>query len=168
MARYPLSPLLAARRLREEAAERATRLALNREEEAKEGERKARQELERYRSWRPGEEERLFELLRNRLLPQSELDSHREDIHALRDGERLREEEVAKAAEAVVAAGREVEEARRRQAQASRDVRKIDEHRLQWQREEDLRLERLEEAELEEIPHRAPEDEGAEEWEETP
>jgi type III secretion protein O len=94
MAKYPLGPLLSAREFREELAERETARARTAMEEAKAAAAAAREELARYREWRPGEEKRLFEFLRGRDVTQTELDKHLQDIQLLRDAELRREEEV--------------------------------------------------------------------------
>lgn len=153
MGAYPLERLLAARRVREEAAARETRRAVLREEEARAAAAAAREELERYRRWLPGEEERRFAVIRNRVVSQLELDRHRQEIHDLQDGVRTREEALTEAEQVLKAAAEEAGAARRRQFAAVRAVRKIDEHRRRWRAAEEARLERLEEAELEDIPY---------------
>ena len=164
MAKYPLGPLLSARKFREEAAERATRAARRAAEEAHRTAGEAKAEWQRYREWRPGEEARLFDKMRGQQLPLSALDRHREDVQALRAGEQERAEASRRADQAATAADGEVEKARVVQAAAARDTRKIDEHRQRWQREEAKRVEGVEEAELEDFPTRslqADEDEAA-------
>ncbi|MDR0361994.1 MAG: type III secretion protein [Planctomycetota bacterium] len=151
MARYPLEPLLAARRFREEAAARETLLARRRLEEDLKAEETVREKLLRYREWRPGEEKRLFEAVRGMAVSQGELDRHREDIQALRRAELAIEDVCREAEKAVAARTAELEEAKRRQAEAIRDLRKMDAHRDIWRGEEARRLELAEEAELEDF-----------------
>lgn len=154
MARYPLAPLLSAREFREEAAAREARRALAAVEEAEKAAEAAREELARYREWRPGEERRLFEEIRGKVMELNALDGHREDIQALRNAELQREENCRRAELALAAAREEAEAARLRQAQAARDRRKIEEHRERWRRGEFLREEAAAEAELEDFPTR--------------
>jgi len=152
---YPLGPLLSARKFREEEAGRATLAAQRSADEARQAAEAAKEEWRRYREWRPGEEARLFRELLGRQIPLSDLDRHRGDIHALRAAEQDRAEASCLADQAVEEADAKVEEARRRQAAAVRDTRKIEEHRRRWQRQEGLRQENAEAAELEDFPVRS-------------
>jgi hypothetical protein len=151
MARYPLEPLLGARRYREEAATREALSARWRVEDAREAEAAAREKLLRYREWRPAEENRLFETVRGRTILREELDRHLEDVLALRRAELDLEDGRREAEKAVAACLAELEEAKRRQVDAVRDLRKIDAHRDVWRKEEARRLELAEEAELEDF-----------------
>ncbi|MDR2390608.1 MAG: type III secretion protein [Planctomycetota bacterium] len=151
MARYPLEPLLVARRYREAAAARETLLARRRVEEAREAEAAAREKLLRYREWRPAEENRLFGTVRGRAIPREDLDRHLEDVRALRRAELNLEDACREAEKAVAARMGELDEAKRRQADAVRDLRKMDAHRDIWRKEEARRLELAEEAELEDF-----------------
>lgn len=151
MATYPLGPLLRTRKFREDAAAREVAKAFGAVRAAKERLEAAREEWRRYREWRPGEEVRLFELLRGKVLPQSSLDRHREDIEALRNGELSREEACALAEAEVKKAEAEAAKAQAAHADAVRDRRKIEEHRERWRAEEAKRVEAAEEAELEDF-----------------
>lgn len=155
--KYPLGPLLRARAYREEAAAREAGKARTAVREAEEALEAARQEWRRYREWRPGEEVRLFELLRGRVVAQTALDRHREDIERLRAGELHREELCREAEKSLAAAERALAEAVNRHAQASRDKRKLEEHQVRWRRLEALREEKAEEAELEDFQYTPPE-----------
>lgn len=163
MAKYPLQALLTAREFREEAAKREVRKAMYALEEAREKARVAAEELERYRAWRPGEEERLFEEIRGKVMPLTGVDGHREDIQGLRHREFALEEERMQADRAVADAEAAVEMARAAQLEAIRARSKIEEHRDRWRREEQKRLEAIEEAELEEFTGRE-EDDGEDGW----
>lgn len=158
MAKYPLGPLLAARLFREDAAAREARLARQRVEEAKAAAEAARQKWLEYQKWRPGEEARLFEAMRGKLMPLSGLDGHRDDIQALRNQELRLEELFREAEKAVAAAEQAAEAARLRHAGAVRDRRKIEEHREIWLKAERKRQEAAEEAELEDFTVHSPED----------
>ena len=155
MAKYPLGPLLSARKFREEEAGRATLAAQRSADEARQAAEAAKEEWRRYREWRPGEEARLFEELRGRQVPLLDLDRHREEIHALRAAEQERAEASRRADQAVEDADAKVEEARLRQVVAVRDTRKIDEHRQRWQRKEIHRQEKAEVVEQEDFPARS-------------
>ncbi len=152
MAKYPLAQLLTAREIREEAAARETRRALREAEEARERAEAARRESARYREWRPGEEQRLFEKIRDQHMPLSGIDRHREDIQALKNAELALEEAAAEADKAVSAAEAAAKKARLAQAAAARDRQKIEEHRERWQKAENKRIDAAEEAELEDFP----------------
>lgn len=156
MAKYPLGPLLSSRIFREDAAVREARKAKAALEDAKDAAAAAREELRRYHEWRPGEEARLFERIRRKNIPASGLDQHREEVDALRMAELQREEAVAAADKAVVAAEKAEEKARQRQLAAARDRQKIEEHKNRWQIDEQRRQEAAEEAELEDFTSHSP------------
>lgn len=160
MAKYPLGPLLSARLFREDAAAREARLALRKVEEAKEAAEAARREWLAYREWRPGEEVRLFETVRGKPMPLAGLDSHRDDIQALRARELRLEDLFHEAEEAIRAAEKAAEAARERHAETVKERRKIEEHREIWLRAEAKRQEAAEEAELEDFAVHSPEDGG--------
>lgn len=159
MARYPLANLLSARLFREEAAEREVLTRTSALEAAEAEREKARAELERYRVWRPGEERRRFEAVKNRCLSLGDLDEHQDDILQLRRAELAREEEAALASGRVEEARNRLADARRVLEAAVRDRRKIEEHRDRWRREENMRLDLAEELELEDFPASRPSDE---------
>lgn len=153
MVKYPLADLLSARLFREEAAERLVIRAAAELEQAEAAALEARRLLEEYRAWRPGEEKRLFdEEVKLRIISLGDLDSHQEDIQKLRVAE-LKKEEAAVAAEKQVALAHEaLVQARKGLETAVRERRKIDEHRDRWLKEEAVKRDRAEEAELEDFP----------------
>ncbi len=161
MGAYPLANLLTLRKLREDAAEREARRARAAEAEAKNRLEEAKAELARYREWRPGEEKRLFAELRGRVIEQSRLDRHREDIEGLRKQELVREETCLTREKELKEAGEALEKAKRAKAAAVRGREKIAIHRDRWQISEAKRLEAAEEAELEEFKTRAAEEDEA-------
>ena len=63
MPSYPLQSLLSVRRFREDAAKNEVRAAERRLAEAREEVRKKEEELERYRAWRPEEENRRYDAI---------------------------------------------------------------------------------------------------------
>ena len=156
MAGYPLTALLASRRFREDAAARETRLAREAEELARAAAAKAGEELRRYREWRPGEEARLFERLRGKIVPRSELDRHHGDVQTLRQTEIEKESASLLAEKAVEKAAAELERAREFQIAAIRNREKLDMHREIWLAAEKKRLEAAEEAEMEDFTSRSP------------
>ncbi|MDR3211644.1 MAG: type III secretion protein [Planctomycetota bacterium] len=153
MAGYPLAPLFSTYVLREDRAERQTRQARASLAAAEQERNKATAELERYRLWRPGEAERLFSAIRGRHLEQDELAEYHQSLAVLTQGEIERQDAVGKAENAVQAAEAALLAAREAQIAAARERQKIAEHRENWNREEALRLERVEEAEAEDFPY---------------
>lgn len=160
---YPLGPLLSARLFREDAAEQEVRRARERVNAAKSAAAAAREEYARYRAWRPEEEARLFAAIRGRDVTQTELDGHFSDIHALRTEELAREERCVIAEKAVQEAEKEAEKAKSRHLAAIRNRQKIEMHRERWLRGEKIRLEALEESELEDFPYHPAEDDAGDE-----
>ncbi|MDR1534543.1 MAG: type III secretion protein [Planctomycetota bacterium] len=149
MAKYPLGALLSARKFREEAAAREERAAREKAELARKLAQEAQEECRRYREWRPGEEKRLFELVRGRDLPRCELDGHLNDVRELQEIE-IRKDEAARQADREAEAARKLaEKAREKRIQAFRNRQKIEEHREIWQKRENRRLEAAGEAEAE-------------------
>lgn len=163
MAKYRLEGLLSARRVKEDRFAREARQATQAVVDAEAAEAAARDELERYRAWRPGEEKRLFEEVRGHILSQDELDRHRDDVDELKRRELRLEEALEEAGQAVLAAKEEEARAKQRLAEAIKDRQKIEEHRQRWWREEQKRIEMAEEAELEDFKTRTlPDDDESE------
>ncbi len=158
MAKYPLASLLSARQFREDEAAREVAAARRKVEEAKEAAETAETTWHDYQKWRPGEEVRLFEEIRGKEMPLSGLDSHRDDIQALRSRELRLEELFHEAEEAVRTAEKAAEEAKERHTETVKDRRKIEEHKKVWLNEEAKRQEAAEEAELEEFTGKSRED----------
>ena len=158
MARYPLEPLLSARRFREEEAMRALALARTRLEDALREEKEAAERLEDWRRRRPLEETRLFEEIRGTLLSQDQLDDHRLDVQALKQRELDFEEALCQAGQEVSVRREAEEQARQALADAVRGKQKIEKHKDVWSRVEAARIAAAEEAELEDHPYHAGED----------
>jgi hypothetical protein len=151
MAKYPLAPLMSARLYREDAAKRETLKAFYATREAQKIAKQARDELKRYQKWRPEEEKRLFEKIRGKVVPQSELDAHREDIQRLRTEEIEKEKKAAEADKAAAKALEHENAMRAAQIVTIRDREKIMEHQRRWLDAERKREEAAEEKELEEF-----------------
>jgi flagellar biosynthesis chaperone FliJ len=155
MTGYPLAKLLAIRSWREEAAQReleARREAV-RQAETILGE--TRRERDDYAARRPAEERALFARIRNRPVPLAEVDDFKLRILALRARESELDEAVVRAEKSLAAAEEALEEARARAFRAARERLKITEHGRLWGLAENQRLERLDEAELEDFPNRS-------------
>ena len=163
MAKYRLEALLSARKAKEDRAAREARAAAFAVAEAKKKAEAAREELGRYRLWRPEEEERRFAAIREQVLSQTELDRFRYDLEALRARESELEETAEAAERAVDEAEQEERKAKQRLVAAAKDREKIEEHRERWLREELKRQEAAEEKEMEDFSgHGSPDDEEAE------
>ena len=135
MPSYPLQSLLTVRHFREEGAKNEVRAAERRLAEAREEVRKKEEELERYRIWRPEEENRRYDAI----------------MGALAEGEQERILAVTEAEKAVGQKEREVAAAREAVAEARREAAKIEAHRDIWLAEAKREAERQEDLELEEF-----------------
>lgn len=150
MARYPLGPLLSVRQYREDAAQNLLRQAerLAREAEAALQE---REELERYRLWRVEEEDRRYGAIMGQLLSLDDLEEFKAGLGRLRDAELRREEDVAKADQALNKARQAVTDAKSGLSKARRDTARILAHRNIWNEMARLEAERKEDLESEEF-----------------
>lgn len=136
MAQYRLEQLLSARRVKEDRAALEAQAAGIAHAEAKKRTEAAKAEFERYREWRPGEEDRLFALVRGLNLSQAELDEHFEKVETLRAGERNLAEAVETAEREEAKAAEAEQTAKRLYIEAVRASEKIEEHRKRWLQEE--------------------------------
>lgn len=155
MAKYRLEALLSARKIKEDSAARVARAAGFAVTEAKDRLEEAKLEYERYRLWRPQEEEKRFVEIRTRVLPQTDLDDYRAGIEALRQKELELEDAIETAKQAVLKAEEAEREAKRLLVVAARDKEKIAEHRKRWLREELKRQAEAEEKEMEDFTSRS-------------
>ena len=94
---YPLQSLLTVRHFREEAAKNEVRAAERRLAEAREEVRKREEELERYRAWRPEEENRRYDAILGEAMSLDDVAEFRASLGALAEGEQEREQAVAEA-----------------------------------------------------------------------
>ena len=151
MPSYPLQSLLTVRHFREEGAKNEVRAAERRLAEAREEVRKKEEELERYRIWRPEEENRRYDAIMGETMSLEEVAGFRASLGALAEGEQERILAVTEAEKAVGQKEREVAAAREAVAEVRREAAKIEAHRDIWLAEAKRDAERQEDLELEEF-----------------
>ena len=151
MPSYPLQSLLTVRHFREEGAKNEVRAAERRLAEAREEVRKKEEELERYRIWRPEEENRRYAAIMGETMSLVEVAGFRASLGALAEGEQERILAVTEAEKAVGQKEREVAAAREAVAEARREAAKIEAHRDIWLAEAKREAERQEYLEMEEF-----------------
>ena len=151
MPSYPLQALLPVRHFREAGAKNEGRAAERRLAEAREEVRKKEEELERYRIWRPEEENRRYDAIMGETMSLEEVAGFRASLGALAEGEQERILAVTEAEKAVGQKEREVAAAREAVAEARREAAKIEAHRDIWLAEAKREAERQEDLELEEF-----------------
>ncbi len=151
MPSYPLQSLLTVRHFREEGAKNEVRAAERRLAEAREEVRKKEEELERYRIWRPEEENRRYDAIMGETMSLEEVAGFRASLGALAEGEQERILAVTEAEKAVGQKEREVAAAREAVAEVRREAAKIEAHRDIWLAEAKREAERQEDLELEEF-----------------
>ena len=148
---YPLQSLLTVRHFREEAAKNEVRAAERRLAEAREEVRKREEELERYRVWRPEEENRRYDAILGEAMSLDDVAEFRASLGALAEGEQEREQAVAEAEKNVARKEQEVNTAREAVAAARKEAAKIEAHRDIWLTEAKKEAERQEDLEMEEF-----------------
>lgn len=148
---YPLQALLSVRHYREEAAQNALRLAERMLAQAREEVNRRQEELERYRLWRPEEEERRYAAILGRELSPDQLTDFRAALSELAQAEQQRVMDVTAAQEEVARQEQAVSRARQGIAQARREAAKIEAHRDIWRERDKLECERQEDLEMEEF-----------------
>ena len=144
---YPLAPLMAVRLFREDAARRAVRAAEHAVAAAKAVVAQTQEELERYRRWRPEEENRRYAAILHQALSAAELDTFKAGLVALSVAEQQREQAVLAAEETLAQRRRDLDRCKGQMAQARRDSARLETHRDIWngmQRREEARKEDLE------------------------
>lgn len=151
MPSYPLQSLLTVRHFREEGAKNEARAAERRLAEAREEVRKKEEELERYRIWRPEEENRRYDAIMGQSMNLEDVAEFRASLGALAEGEQQRVQAVAEAEKAAAQKERELAVARDAVASARREAAKIEAHRDIWLAEAKKEAERQEDLEMEEF-----------------
>ena len=151
MPAYPLQSLLTVRYFREEGAKNAVRAAERRLAEAQEAVRNKAEELERYRIWRPQEENRRYDAIMGTSLSLEDVAEFRAALGALAEGEQRRAQEVAEAEKVAAQKEAEVIAARAAVAEARKEAAKIEAHRDIWLAEAKKEAERQADLELEEF-----------------
>lgn len=146
-----LGDILAIKRRREEQAIAAmgeARRALERLEAAR---RSMHTELVDYNAWQETEKLRLYEKVHNKDLTRTELERYREQVAVLRRRQLQLEEDLAAATRKAEAAADDLQQARRRRADAHREVVKFEEYQRTVDAEQAQAAERREEADTEDI-----------------
>ena len=151
MPSYPLQSLLSVRRFREDAAMNEVRAAERRLAEAREEVRKKEEELERYRAWRPEEENRRYDAIMGQSMNLEDVAEFRASLGALAEGEQQRVQAVTEAEKIAAQKERDVAAAREAVAEARREAAKIEAHRDIWLAEAKKEAERQEDLEMEEF-----------------
>lgn len=151
MPSYPLQSLLTVRRFREDAAKNEVRAAERRLVEAREEVRKKEEELERYRAWRPEEENRRYDAIMGQSMNLEDVAEFRASLGALAEGEQQRVQAVTEAEKIAAQKERDVAAAREAVAEARREAAKIEAHRGIWLAEAKKEAERQEDLEMEEF-----------------
>lgn len=151
MTGYPLAALLRVRVFREKAAALEITRCAQKLEEARQACKQREQELIQYREWRIKEETRLFEAIHNETVSMEEVERYKQALLSLRGEEVQHEERILESKEHIRESEEALQDARKHHMEAMKNQRKIEEHKKRWQQEEKLRLERAEEAELEEF-----------------
>jgi hypothetical protein len=151
MSTYPLQDMVRVREHREDQATQAVTKAQRQLKEARDALARKQQELKDYTAWRIAEEDRLLDSLMRRQLKLGEISDVRALIGTFRDRELQLTDEVVQAEKAVTKAEAHLEECRQRQVKAVRDLEKLVEHRVIWQRERTAEQELAEDLELEDF-----------------
>lgn len=151
MPSYPLQSLLTVRHFREEGAKNEVRAAERRLVEAREEVKKKEEELERYRAWRPEEENRRYDAIMGEAMSLEDMAEFRAALGALAEEEQERARAVDEAEKAAARKEREVIAAREAVAVARKEAAKIEAHRDIWLAEAKKEAERQEDLELEEF-----------------
>ncbi|BDV01963.1 hypothetical protein TDMWS_20480 [Thermodesulfomicrobium sp. WS] len=130
--RYPLEDLFRIRRVREERAEREVTARREEMEAARRHLARCREDLQEYRRWRPGEEDRLFMEIKERFVHLDAVEELRLRISMLRAEELSKERAVGEAEQKFAEARQRFEEARAAYRKAVQGRQKIEEHRRLW------------------------------------
>lgn len=149
-AKYPLAAMLRVRGLHEEQAKREARAAEERLHEAQVVRDGRAAELERYRVWRPEEEERRYAAIWGENLSAGQLGEFRDGLARLAQGEVERQQQVHEAEALVHECEGAVETARQAVVLARRASMKLEEHRDIWMAAMRKEEERLADLEMEE------------------
>ncbi len=142
--------MLRVRALHEDQAKRDAHEAELRLIEAKKQRDVKEAELERYRKWRPKEEDRRYAAIIGKPMNASALGEFRDDLARLAQGELQRLEQVQEADDVVQKRQAETDEARQQVIVARRACMKLEEHRNIWTTAMHKEEERLADLEMEE------------------
>ena len=149
-AKYPLAAMLRVRGLHEDQAKRDASAAEQRLREAQEMRDGRAAELERYKAWRPEEENRRYAAIIGKPMDVAGLAEFREDLARLAQGEAERRQQVDEADAVVNERQSETDAARQAVILARRACMKLEEHRDIWTAAMRKEEERLADLEMEE------------------
>ncbi|MBQ3059974.1 MAG: YscO family type III secretion system apparatus protein [Desulfovibrio sp.] len=147
---YPLQALLNVRHFREEAARKEVRAAEQRHAEALRTLERCKADLERYRLWRPEEENRRYATIMGTAMSIDDMAAFRTALTVLAEGEAERGRAVSQAEEVAAQTMQEVRAAKQAAVLARKDAARIESHREIWLGEAQKQNERREDLELEE------------------
>ena len=148
--KYPLAAMLRVRGLHEDQAKREASAAEQRLREAQEMRDGRAAELERYKAWRPQEEDRRYAAIIGKSMDVAGLAEFREDLARLAQGEAERRQQVDEADAVVNERKSETDAARQTVILARRACMKLEEHRDIWTAAMRKEEERLADLEMEE------------------
>lgn len=149
--RYPLQDLVFVREHREEKTSKAVTLARRKVLEAEQFLAARQKELEDYSKWRVAEEERLIQSIMRKPVKLGDITDMRLEISAMRERELDYIDQVRKAEGDLDRAKEELEQAKEAYKKATQELQKLVEHRVVWQQEQNLELERLADLEMEDF-----------------
>ena len=112
---------------------------------------KRKEELERYRIWRPEEENRRYDAIMGENMSLEDVAEFRASLGALAEGEQERAQAVTDAEKIAAQKERELAAARDAVALARKEAAKIEAHRDIWMAEAKKEAERQEDLEMEEF-----------------
>lgn len=130
--KYDLADLLKVRELREDAASKAVTQAQEKLKSCEDYLEKKKKQLEDYKLWRPGEEDRIFAKIMKKEISQEKLSEVKAEISILREKELVIEKEVEEAEIAVKEAVAALDKAKEDHRASMRELEKIKEHKLLW------------------------------------
>ena len=157
MADYPLASMLYVRELHEEQAKRTLKAVEERLQNARKTLEEQETELARYTVWRKEEENRRYAAMFGKCFTRDKLQTLREEIAQLIQGEVERAELVQKAKDAVTNEEANVMQARKTVLMARKNCMKLEEHRNLWREAMRKEEERVSDLEMEESRQPAPE-----------
>jgi hypothetical protein len=151
MKAYPLEAIRLLRKRKEDEAQRKLSAARAKEVRLEEEVKKAQQSLEDYLVWMDDEAERLFKTVLGKFNPINKITEITHQISWNRSQQSTYVVQVEEARKKLETAKEETASCRQEQEKAYKEAWKIDQHRDFWMKEEMLREEHDEEADLEEI-----------------
>ena len=149
--RYPLQDMVFVREHRQDKASKALNAARRVVLEAEKHLEERRKALEEYTAYRIAEEERLMQSIMRKPVKLGDITDIRLDISTMRERELDYVDQVHKAEGELDRAKEELQKAQAAYKKATQDTEKLVEHKISWQREQDLEAERLADLELEDF-----------------